>query len=146
MMQTIGWKERVDLPSLGIFGVPAKIDTGARTSVLHCSHIRLIKEADIPYVEFQALDGRFGATLNTYVKPFHSLRTFRNSFGQEEERYIIQTDISLFGQQYEIELSLRDRSDMEFPLLLGRTFIRKRFLVDVSKANLSKTRIIPDTP
>lgn len=137
MLKTIGWKELVNLPDLGIYNVPAKIDTGARTSVLHCSHIQLIEKDGLQQVEFHALDERFKAANNIHTLPFQSQRTFRNSFGQEEDRYIIQTTIMLFGQLYGIELSLRDRSDMEFPLLLGRRFIRKRFLVDVSQANLS---------
>lgn len=138
MMKTIGWKEVVDLPDLELYGIPAKVDTGARTSVLHCSHIQLIKKQRKQYVEFRALDERFGPLANVYVLPFHSERVIKNSFGQEENRYVIHTRILLFDQFHEIELSLRDRSDMEFPILLGRSFIRKKFLVDVSRANLSK--------
>lgn len=140
-MKTIGWKEVIDLPDLGINGIPAKVDTGARTSVLHCSHIQLIEKNGHQYVEFQALDERYGGAVPCAL-PFHSQRTIKNSFGQEENRYIIRTTIFLFDQLYNIELSLRDRSDMEFPLLLGRSFIRKRFLVDVSQAYLSKTHTI----
>jgi Uncharacterized protein conserved in archaea len=136
-MKTIGWKELVDLPELGIRGVAAKVDTGARTSVLHCSHIRLVKRGRKQYVEFRPLDERHpGCTI--FVFPFHSERKVKNSFGQEENRYVIRTSISLFHETFPIELSLRDRSDMEFPLLLGRSFIRKKFLVDVARANLSK--------
>ncbi len=135
---TIGWKETIDLPILGIYGLPAKIDTGARTSVLHCSHIRLVKKGRKRYVEFRPLDERFEHQPNAYIFPFHSERRIKNSFGQEENRYIINTTISLFNTFYEIELSLRNRASMEFPVLLGRSFIRKKFIVDVSLANLSK--------
>lgn len=137
-LKTIGWKETADLPDLDLYGVPAKVDTGARTSVLHCSHIQLIRKGRKQYVEFRPLDERFDLQTTLYTLPFHSERKIRNSFGQEENRYIINTQIWLFNEMYNIELSLRDRSDMEFPLLLGRSFIRKKFLVDVSRANLSK--------
>ena len=140
-MKIIGWKDLVDLPEFSLRGVPAKIDTGARTSVLHCSHIRLVKKGRKSYVEFRALDDRFGAADTLYTFPFHSERKIRNSFGQEENRYIITTQIRLFNEVHAIELSLRDRSDMEFPLLLGRSFIRKKFLVDVARANLSKKSV-----
>lgn len=138
MLKTIGWKEIINLPDLGLQRIPAKVDTGARTSVLHCSHIKLVKKGRKQYVEFQALDQRYGQEDKVYLFPFHSERKIRNSFGQEENRYVINTTITLFNETYPIELSLRDRSDMEFPILLGRTFIRKKFLVDVSRANLSR--------
>lgn len=137
-MKTIGWKETVDLPDLGLYGVSAKVDTGARTSVLHCSYIQLVKKGRKQYVEFCPLDDRTGSQPAHYTLPFHSERKIRNSFGQEENRYVINTNIRLFNEIHAVELSLRDRSGMEFPMLLGRSFIRKKFLVDVSRANLSK--------
>lgn len=137
-MKTIGWKETVDLPDLGLYDVPAKVDTGARTSVIHCNDIQLIKKGRKEYVEFRPLDDRFGAPQTHHLLPFHSERKIRNSFGQEENRIVIYTQIQLFNEIHTIELSLRDRSGMEFPMLLGRSFIRRKFLVDVSLANLSK--------
>lgn len=135
--KTIGWKEVVDLPDLDIRDVPAKVDTGARTSVLHCSHIQLIKKGRKQFVEFRPLDDGHQPPTDTYMLPFHSERKIKNSFGQEENRYVINTTISLFGEQHPIEISLRDRSGMEFPMLLGRSFLRKKFIVDVARSNLS---------
>lgn len=137
-LKTIGWKETVDLPDLGLYGISAKVDTGARTSVVHCSYIQLVKKGRRQYVEFRPLDDRFGSPSTHYILPFHSERKIRNSFGQEENRYVINTNIRLFNEIHAIELSLRDRSGMEFPVLLGRSFIRKKFIVDVSRSNLSK--------
>lgn len=139
--KTIGWKEVVDLPDLDIHGVPAKVDTGARTSVLHCSHIQLIKKGRKQFVEFRPLDDFRHPATGTYTFPFHSERKIKNSFGQEENRYIINTTVSLFGEQHPIEISLRDRSGMEFPILLGRSFLRKKFVVDVARSNVS-SRVI----
>ncbi len=136
-LKTIGWKEVIDLPDLDIYGVPAKVDTGARTSVLHCSHIQLIKKGRKQFVEFRPLDDHRPPSTDTYTLPFHSERKIKNSFGQEENRYVINTTVSLFGEPHPIEISLRDRSGMEFPVLLGRSFLRKRFIVDVSRSNLS---------
>lgn len=139
--KTIGWKEAVDLPDLGIYNIPAKIDTGAKTSVLHCNHIQLIKKGRRQFVEFRPLDDFHQPPTDTYVLPFHSERKIRNSFGQEENRYVINTTVSLFGESHPIEISLRDRSGMEFPILLGRRFLRKKFIVDVSRSNLSAKSI-----
>ncbi|WP_353126869.1 ATP-dependent zinc protease family protein [Parapedobacter pyrenivorans] len=137
-LKVIGWKETLDLPDLGLRDVPAKVDTGARTSVLHCSHIQLIKKGRKQFVEFRPLDDRCRPQSETYVFPFHSERKIKNSFGQEENRYIIRTSVTLFDELHPIEISLRDRSGMEFPMLLGRTFIRKKFVVDVSRSNLAR--------
>lgn len=143
-LPVIGWKERIELPEFGLKDLPVKIDTGARTSVLHCSHIQLIHRDNKRYVEFVPLDERFHSPKSEprlMLLPFHSERKIRNSFGQEENRYVVKTIIRMFGQDYPIEISLRDRSDMEYPMLLGRSFIRDKFLVDVSKSNLNNKRL-----
>jgi len=137
-MKTIGWKETVHFPDFGILDIPAKIDTGAKTSVLHCRFIELVKTGRRRMVRFQPLDERYSKLGQVYLLPFHQERKIKNSFGEEENRFIIKTTICLFGESFEIEISLRDRSGMEFPVLLGRSFIRRKFLVDVSRSNLSK--------
>lgn len=137
-MERIGWKEKVDFTEFGIKNAYAKVDTGARTSVLHCSKIELVKRQRKSYVKFVPLDpGTRQYTGKEFILPFHKERSIRNSFGQEENRFIVKTTIKMFGKVHEIEISLRDRSNMEFPVLLGRSFIRTLFLVDVSQANLS---------
>lgn len=137
-MKKIGWKEKVGFPELGIKNVPAKIDTGARTSVIHCSSIELIKRYRKSYVKFVVLDESYKMFHGkSFILPFHKEKTVKNSFGQEENRFVIETEVELFNRKYPIELSLRDRSHMEFPVLLGRSFIRDLFLVDVAQANLS---------
>jgi len=134
----IGWKERVDLPELDLLGIPAKIDTGARTSVLHCQYMKLVWKGKKRFVEFIPLDAPETPAKDPFILPFHSERTIRNSFGQEENRYVVKTQIRLGNQLFPIELSLRDRSGMEFPMLLGRSFLRTRFVVDVAKANVAE--------
>lgn len=139
-LKLLGWRERVTLPDFDLVKIPAKIDTGAKTSVLHCSHIALIKVKNKRYVEFIPLDqneSESGHVAKLYRLPFHTERKIKNSFGQEENRYVINTSIILYGQTYPIELSLRDRSGMEYPMLLGRSFIRDKFIIDVAKSYLS---------
>jgi len=136
-MKTIGWKEVIDFIDFEISNVPAKIDTGAKTSVLHCEHIELVKKGKKQFVKFTPLNETYAAG-KTFILPFHKERKIKNSFGFEENRYIVHTQIKMFDEVYGIEISLRDRSNMEFPMLLGRSFIRKKFLVDVNRANLSQ--------
>lgn len=135
-MKTIGWKENVDFVDFGIQNVPAKIDTGAKTSVLHCEHIELVKKGRKQFVKFTPLSEEFSKG-KSFTLPYHKERRIKNSFGLEENRFIVRTRVRLFNEIFEIEISLRDRSNMEFPMLMGRSFIRKKFLVDVNRANLS---------
>lgn len=135
-MRTIGWKEKLDFLDFDIFDVPAKIDTGAKTSVLHCEHIELLKKGRKQFVKFTPLSPELSQG-KSFTLPFHKERRIKNSFGLEENRFIVRTTVRLFNELFDIEISLRDRSNMEFPMLLGRSFIRKKFLVDVNRANLS---------
>jgi hypothetical protein len=64
-------------------------------------------------------------------------KLIKSSFGQTEYRYAIKTDIILFGQKYHVELTLADREKMQFPILIGRNVLRRNFIVDVGKKNLS---------
>lgn len=129
----------VDFPELGLYEIEAKIDTGAFTSSIHCNNIR---EVNLPdgqrAIHFELLDERHpGYNHRPFEFKEFSLRTVKSSFGDVQERYIIRTKISLHGMEIETEFSLSDRSDLKYPVLLGRTLLRKRFIVDVSKKNLS---------
>jgi hypothetical protein len=137
-MKKIGWKEKVSFPEFELQDIPAKVDTGARTSVIHCQRLEIIKKYRKPYVKFVLLAPEM-AEYNgkEFILPFHKEKTVKNSFGQEESRLVIETTVEMFNKKYTIEISLRDRSNMEFPMLLGRSFIRRNFLVDVSRSNMS---------
>jgi len=137
-MKKIGWKEKISFPDFNLKDIPAKIDTGAKTSVLHCQSIEIVKKYRKSYVKFVLLDPEMPQfDGKEYTLPFHKERKVRNSFGQEENRIIIETVVELYNKRYPVEVSLRDRADMEYPMLLGRSFIRRNFIVDVSRSNLS---------
>ncbi|MDH5608877.1 MAG: RimK/LysX family protein [Cyclobacteriaceae bacterium] len=134
----IGRKEKVDFPEFGLAGISAKVDTGAYTSALHCSFIRVVGEK----LEFAIshntdeirLDRKFTTTNFTS-------RLIRSSNGKTQQRYVIKTKIKLFGKDYLTEFSLADRSKMKNPVLLGRKLISGRFIVDVSAKYLSTKNI-----
>jgi hypothetical protein len=135
----IGRREIVDFPELEIFAVEAKIDTGAYTSSIHCKDVVASEKHDKLYVSFTILDEKHPQYNNMPLTcPVSRVRMVKNSFGQVEERYCIVTPIKIFKHTYNIELSLADRSLMDYPMLLGRKAIRKRFLVDVSKINCAQ--------
>jgi len=139
----IGRKEKVSFPELGLYGINAKIDTGAYTSSIHCSDVSVFVDADRKQqVSFFLLDPEHPAyNHKKFTLPIYDKKKIKSSFGDLELRYTILTKIQLFNNLYTIELSLADRSKMEHPVLLGRKLLRKGFLVDVNRINLSNKEI-----
>ncbi|MEX0966665.1 MAG: RimK/LysX family protein [Bacteroidia bacterium] len=149
--QVIGRKEKVDFPSLNLMGVDAKIDTGAYTSALHCHDVRVFKQKRKTFVSFKLLDPSHPAyNNNQYSLPLYKVKQVKSSFGHSEKRYIIKTTIRLFDELLDLELSLADRSKMEYPVLLGRKLLKQRYIVDTDRINLSqkfvKARIKKNKP
>jgi hypothetical protein len=138
-LRIIGRSDIVDLPDLGLHNVDVKIDTGAYTSSIHCSRIKIVKEADgTKAITFTIPGSKLHEKgLHHFkVKDFDQ-RSIRSSNGHLQKRFIIQSHIVLFGRRIQAEFSLADRSSMKYPILLGRQLLSKRFLVDVSKTNQS---------
>ena len=134
----IGRKDKADFPELRLYGIDAKVDTGAYTSAIHCHNIRVKVKDGKKTVYFNLLDPSHPSyNEKKFRLPVYAKKRIKNSFGQVEERYIVKTKLVLFGKSYDIELSLSDRSKMECPVLLGRKLLIKNFIVDVGKVNLS---------
>ncbi|RYD80474.1 MAG: ATP-dependent zinc protease [Sphingobacteriales bacterium] len=135
----IGRRENVSFPGLDLINIDAKIDTGAYTSSIHCKDVTATEKDGQLQVTFTVLDEQHPQFSEKPITcPVSRIRSVKNSFGQAEDRYCIITTIAIYNQQYDIELSLADRSLMDYPMLLGRKAIRKRFLVDVSKLNCAQ--------
>ncbi|WP_298432396.1 RimK/LysX family protein [uncultured Jannaschia sp.] len=137
-MLTIGWEERVSLPLLGLTGLKAKIDTGARTSALHATDIVPFDRDGIPWVRFHS---RFDDdTRDIDVEcPIHDQRNIKNTSGVPEMRYIIRTRFAIARRAWRIDLSLTERTDMTFRMIVGRTALRNRsVLVDPGGRNLTE--------
>lgn len=133
----IGRIEKVNFPEFHMHNIDAKIDTGAYTSSIHCHDIEEHKKGRTSILYFKLLDPSHPSYNQKKLcfKDF-SEKKVKNSFGQVEKRYRIKTKVSLGGKIYTTEFTLSDRSDMRFPVLLGRKILSKRFLVDPSKQNL----------
>jgi len=130
----IGRAELIDFPNWDLYGISAKVDTGAYTSSLHCHHIERIKKDGKEYVRFNLLDPSH-ETYNEklFELPIYKSKTVKSSNGVSEERFVVKTTLILLGKKLEAELSLTDRSEMRYPVLLGRKLIKGHFIVDVSK-------------
>lgn len=136
--QIIGRNDVIDLPLLDLHDVKAKIDTGAYTSALHVSRIKVYEKEGVAFVSFTISGSTIGkkGVIKFQTSDF-TQRKIKSSTGHIENRVIIKTQLVVFGKKYKTEFSLTDRSGMKFPVLLGRKFLKKRFIVDVSREDLS---------
>ena len=136
----LGRRELVDFPAFALGAVEAKVDTGAYTSAIHCTDIHVAADAQQrPVLVVRLLDpGHAEADGRPLAFAEFVLRDIRSSNGEVQERYVIRAVVRLYGEDFEAEFSLSDRSDMKYPVLLGRSLLRQgRFVVDVAKRNLS---------
>ena len=136
----LGRRELVDFPDFALGGIEAKVDTGAYTSAIHCTNIHIDAPAGQPPVlVVHLLDpGHAGTDGRPLTFRRFALRDIRSSNGEVQERYVIRAVVQLYGETFEADFSLSDRSDMKYPVLLGRSLLRQgRFVVDVAKRNLS---------
>ena len=123
-----GWREWVELPELAIGPIKAKVDTGARTSALHAIDLEITERGDQSWVAFtyEHEDGSLGTRNEAPVEEF---REVTNSGGQSELRPVIKTPLKLGGVYKLIELTLTQRDNMAYRMLVGRTTLSTDFIV-----------------
>lgn len=122
--------EPVIFPEFNGYEVIAKIDTGAYTGALHCTKIREEETADGQVLHFSPFDH---PEIEVSLAEF-AVNHVKSSNGKAENRYFIDTNVVIQGKTYPIVLSLADRTEMKWPVLIGRKFLRKNnFLVDVNR-------------
>jgi hypothetical protein len=134
-----GWREWVHLPLLGIRRIKAKIDTGARTSALHAFHVATFDKNGELWVRFKIHPKQNRIDLAQVCEArIKDERLVSDSGGHKEKRYIIETDLVLAGQRWPAEISLTARDDMRFRMLLGRTAMKNRVIVNPARSYLTR--------
>ncbi|SUP10116.1 Ribosomal protein S6 modification protein [Vibrio metschnikovii] len=133
----VGWRETLSLPDLGIEKIKAKIDTGARTSCLHAFKVESFTKDDALWVRFWIHPLQHNVDKVTVCEAeVIDERIVRDSGGHEESRYVIKSDLCLGGQRWPIEITLTNRENMAFRMLLGRTAMHHKLIVDPTQSFL----------
>ena len=136
--QTIGAVDKIDFPEFGLFDIDCRIDTGATSSAIHCQNISIREVNGEEVLTFELLDRKHPLyNKQAFCTKEFTQKKVRSSFGIEEIRYAITTEVVLFGKTYTTQFTLADRVKMRFPVLIGRRLLRQGFLVDVRKKNVS---------
>jgi len=126
-----GWREWVGLAGLGVESIKAKLDTGARTSAIHAFDVESYSRDGEQRVRLFIHPVQKDDTLKIACdERVADIRTVSNPGGRREKRFIIRTDLRLGGDVWPIDLSLTDRDEMGFRLLIGRTAMEGRLMVD----------------
>ena len=134
-LPVIGWREWVSFPQLGLGPIKAKIDTGARSSSLHAFDIATFQRDGKTFIRFQVhpIQRSREGTIEVEAEVLE-YRRVRSSSGQAVLRPVIVTTLEVLGQSWPIELTLANRDQMGFRLLLGREAFRRRLLVDAGRS------------
>ncbi|MFY8327697.1 ATP-dependent zinc protease [Pseudoalteromonas sp. ZZD1] len=134
---TVGWREWLSLPELGIAKIKAKVDTGARTSCIHAINIEEFDREGEKWVKFIAQplqnDEHTEVVCEAKVK---KIKYVTSSSGERQLRYFIETMLHAGNNSWPIEVTLTRRSNMKFRMLLGRTAMENRIVVDPALSHL----------
>ncbi len=128
----IGWCELVDIPSLGLRDIRAKMDSGAVTSAIHASRVKPFDKDGVEWVEFW-FRAKAGDRPVRLAAPVLEQRTVKSSNGLKQQRYVIAAQLCMGKLCWNGQLTLADRRAMVFPVLVGRRALKRGFLVNSSK-------------
>ena len=126
-----GWREWVQLSEIGVPWIKAKLDTGAQTSSIHAHDTEVFERDGVDWVRFKVRPWQRSIKDEVVVEcPVHDRRRVRSSSGHVEERFVVRMRVVLVGREVTAEVTLSNRDQMGFRMLIGRQALRRRFVVD----------------
>ena len=132
---TLGWREWVSLPDLGLPHIKAKVDTGARTSAIHAFALNTYEQDGEERVEFRMHPNQKDVeTVIVCDAAVIDKRVVTDSGGHKEERLVIETALRIGVHEWPIEATLTARDDMLFRMLIGRTAMKGRAVVNPGRS------------
>ena len=146
--KTIGWKEWCSLDCIALPAIKGKVDTGAKTSAIHAFNIECFFIEDVEYVKFDIHPLQKNKKLKrSCIARIIERRMVSDSSGKKEKRIVIKSDLKIGDKQIRVELTLTNRDNMSFRMLLGREAIMQaKMIVDISKSfvqgKLKKSKVL----
>lgn len=139
----IGRAELLDLPASLLSDVPAKTDTGAYSSSIHAVNIREEKDKNgKKLLKFTLLEGHPAYPYSREIETHEfSIASVESSIGAEQKRYKVEFKVRIAGKVFKTPFTLADRSTKIFPVLLGRTLLNKRFIVDTTIVHVDRAHL-----
>lgn len=132
-----GWREWVQLPDVGIPWIKAKLDTGAQTSSIHAFDIVPFERDGTDWVRFRLRPWQESTEDEVLVeRPVHDRRRVRSSSGHVQERFVVTMRALLVGHEVDVEVTLSNRDEMGFRMLIGRQALRHGFVVTSGRSFL----------
>ena len=141
----IGWREWVSLPDLKVPKIKAKVDTGARTSALHAFRlkVRSVPGGEVATFEVHPTQNSRVGTVKVQV-PITGWKEVRSSNGETQRRPVIRTKVKVGNRSWPIDITLTNRDEMGFRMLLGRSAVRRRYLVDAGQSFVYPAALSPN--
>lgn len=130
----VGWWEWIALPEVGLKKMKAKVDSGAATSCLHATDIQPFDREGRLWVKFIAHGDKKEETACEF--PVHNYRKIKSSNGQEQFRYVIETEVVIGGKPFRTEFTLTRRNKMKYRALLGRRLLAPHCLIECDQESI----------
>ncbi len=127
--KVVGRKELISIIDLELFNLDAKVDTGADSNALHCDDISIDEHNNVHFTLLDEVHKAYHGKL--MILPLYKLKKIKSSNGQIQLRPSVKLSVLFMGKRYKTIVSLTNRADMKYPMLIGRRFLSGKFLVDV---------------
>ena len=138
---TVGRSELIGFPSIGLKHIPAKVDTGAYTTAVHATDIKLDEKTKV--LSFRLMEGHpatGGKGESVTTSDFRKTEVV-SSNGKRQDRYVVALPIKIGSRSFKTPMTLADRSKMRFPVLLGRQSLSGHFVIDTEDSHVDRNKI-----